>query len=223
MSHVIYDLDGVLLDTEQFYTQATSEIVSRWGKRFDWTVKANMIGRPSLDSARYLVEALDLPISAERYLEMRSARLVELFPHSPERAGAEEFTRRLHALGVPQAIATSSERTLFDLKSTNHSSWFSIFEAVLTGDDERVERGKPAPDIFIVTAEILGVSPSLCLVVEDSPVGLEAALAAGMQVVAMPDPAMDRSLYSTASLLVTSFSELDPGDLGFVGRGATAE
>src|SRR6185295_15326549 len=73
--YVIFDLDGVLLDTERFYTEVTQAIVGRWGKTFDWSVKGNMIGRPARDSARYLVETLQLPITADEYLRERAAML----------------------------------------------------------------------------------------------------------------------------------------------------
>ena len=105
---VIFDLDGVLLDTEHFYTEVTDEICRGYGKVFDWSIKRNMIGRPSLESAQYLVEALSLPITPEEYLQRRSVRLEELFATATEKPGAEAFTRALAARGVPIAVATSS-------------------------------------------------------------------------------------------------------------------
>jgi pseudouridine-5'-monophosphatase len=212
---VLFDLDGVLLDTEHFYTEVTDEICRQYGKRFDWSVKSNMIGRPSLESARYLVETLSLPIEPEEYLRRRRLRLEELFPTADERPGAEAFTRELAARGVPLAVATSSERVLLDLKTRRHGDWFSIFRAVVPGDDPRVRRGKPAPDIFRVAAEASGARPDAGVVCEDAPAGLEAARAAGMQVVALPDPAMDRERYAEADLVVGAWSDLRPEDLGF--------
>ncbi|MFT5041774.1 MAG: pseudouridine-5'-monophosphatase [Hyphomicrobiaceae bacterium] len=211
----IFDLDGVLLDTESFYTEVTQEIVGAWGKKFDWAIKSNMIGRPSLESARYLVDALELPISAEEYLTRRAVRLEELFPEAKERPGAEAFVRALSALGVPLALATSSERRLFDLKIQNHRDWFACFDAIVVGDDPRVMRGKPAPDILLVAAGDLGIPPVDCLVFEDAPAGLEAGLAAGMRVIALPDAEMDRAPYAGADLVVDSFGDLDPAHLGF--------
>lgn len=211
---LIYDLDGVLLDTEPYYTEATQEVVSEFGKTFDWSVKRNMIGRPSLESARYLVTALALPISAEEYLRRRSARLEALFLEAREIAGAERFTRRMHALGIHQAVATSSERRLLELKTRRHQDWFAIFEAIVSGDDDRVKAGKPAPDIFLVAAAALGADPCNCLVFEDSPAGLEAAHRAGMQVVAVPDPAMEIDRFRTAEMIIESFEDLEPCVLG---------
>jgi pseudouridine-5'-monophosphatase len=212
---VIYDLDGVLLETEHFYTEVTQEIVGRYGKVFDWSVKSNMIGRPSLESARYLVQTLELPISAEDYLRLREKGLIERFPRCEEKAGAEAFVRALYARGIAQAVATSSEKTLFDLKTSRHGDWFALFGATVTGDDVRVHRGKPAPDIFLVAAGELGIEAGDCLVFEDAPAGVEAARAAGMQVIAVPDAAMDRRKFAAADAVIGDFREISPADLGF--------
>lgn len=211
---VIFDLDGVLLDTEHFYTEVTDEICREYGKVFDWSIKRNMIGRPSLESARYLVGALSLPITPEQYLARRSIRLEELFPTSMEKAGAEAFTRELAARGVPIAVATSSERHLFESKTLRHKDWFSLFTAVVVGDDPRVKKGKPAPDTFLVAAEELGVKPEECVVFEDAPAGLQAAHSAGMQVVAIPDEAMDRATYASAEFLIETYADVTPEMLG---------
>ena len=88
-THVIFDMDGVLLDTERFYTEVTQAIVGRYGKVFDWSIKGDMIGRSARDAAAYLVEALDLPISADDYLREREAGLAALMPTARPLPGAE--------------------------------------------------------------------------------------------------------------------------------------
>ena len=213
-SHFIFDLDGVLLDTEPFYTRATQTVVERYGKTFDWAIKANMIGRPALDSARYLVEALELPIPPRKYLEERQQELERLFPEAEEIAGAEAFTRSARAAGIMQGVATSSERRLFECKTRRHRAWFSLFETVVCGSDERLQAGKPAPDIFLLAASELGAPVRDCLVFEDSPVGVEAARAAGMQVVAVPDPHLEAGLLADADLVIENFCDLRLADLG---------
>jgi len=211
----VFDLDGVLLDTEHFYTEVTQEICSAYGKVFDWSIKRNMIGRPSLESAEYLVDALSLPISPQDYLCRRSRRLEGLFVAATERVGAEAFTRALAGAAVPLAVATSSERYLFELKISRHRDWFSIFDTIVVGDDPRVEAGKPAPDIFLVAAASLGIEPERCVVFEDAPAGLQAARAAGMQVVALPDPDMERERFAQADLIIERFADIGLADLGF--------
>jgi pseudouridine-5'-monophosphatase len=210
----IFDLDGVLLDTEHFYTDVTEEICRGYGKVFDWSIKRNMIGRPSIESARYLVGALSLPITPEEYLERRAVRLEQLFEKSLEKPGAEAFTRLLASRGVPIAVATSTERHLLARKILQHADWFSVFDAIVVGDDPRVKKGKPAPDTFLVAAGELGMKPEECVVFEDAPAGLEAAHAAGMQVVAIPDEMMDRDAYTKAELVIDRYADITPEDLG---------
>jgi pseudouridine 5'-phosphatase len=212
-SHVIFDLDGVLLDTEPLYTRATQQIVGEYGKVFDWSVKGGMIGRGPLDGARYLVDALELPLEPEEYLARCNPLLAVLFPSVGEIPGAREFVLSLAARGVPMAVATSAEAALTRLKLQRHA-WFDAFGAIVSGDDPRIRRAKPAPDIFLVAAAELGAEPEACLVFEDSPAGVEAALAAGMQVIALPDPALDTSRFAGAERVVRSFSVLSPSDLG---------
>jgi pseudouridine-5'-monophosphatase len=211
----IFDLDGVLLDTEPLYTTATAEVAARFGKLYDWSVKRDCIGRGTLEAARIIVEALALPLSPEALVVERDRVLVELLARAPALAGAEMFSRALAARGVPLAIATSTEAPLFAIKAARHRDWLAIFRVAVCGDDPRVARAKPAPDIFLAAAADLGAAPADCLVFEDSPFGVEAACAAGMQVIALPDPAMERARYARADAVVTGFAELTPDRLGF--------
>jgi pseudouridine-5'-monophosphatase len=213
-SHVIFDLDGVLLDSEPLYTEATQQVIGPYGKVFDWSIKGDMIGRSSLEGARHLIRSLALPISPEEYLERRRPLLELLFSKVTEIAGARGFVESLRERGVPLAVAISSEARLFRLKTAHHA-WFRHFSVIVCGDDPRIHQLKPAPDVFLITAVELGVAPEQCLVFEDSLAGVSAARAVGMQVVALPDPAMDRSRYAEADLVIGSYDELKPADIGF--------
>ena len=210
---VIYDMDGVLLNTEGFYTEVTQAIVQRFGKVYDWSIKRHMVGRPAIVSARILVERLELPISPEEYLTEREHALASLFPRAEAMPGAREITQEVRARGAPQAVASSSSRRLFDLKTTLHRTWFADFDVIVLGDDPRVNAGKPSPDIFLVAARELGVVPDECVVIEDAPAGVAAARAAGMQVVGVPDPGMDPAGLAEADLIVASLTELRAEDL----------
>jgi pseudouridine-5'-monophosphatase len=214
ITHVIFDMDGVLLDTERLYTASTQQIVSRFGKTFDWSVKGDMIGRPALDSARHLVQALELPMTPEEYLAEREVILETMMPTAEAMPGAKEMTAWLRSSGVRHAVATSSARRIYELKTVRHRDWFETFAVVVTGDDPRIARGKPAPDIFLLAAAELGVRPEQCVVVEDAPSGVAAGRAAGMRVVAVPDPAMDRKRYAEADVVVESLAVVTPEVLG---------
>jgi pseudouridine-5'-monophosphatase len=206
---VIYDMDGLLLDTEIFYTEVTQLIAGRFAKVFDWSVKSQMIGLPALESARYLVQTLALPITPEQYLEEREQLLAERFPNARAKPGARELVAHLHRHRIPQAVATSSTRSLFELKTRRHD-WFALFDTIVTGDDPQIKRGKPAPDIFLTAAQRLAVAPANCLVFEDAPSGMRAALAAGMSVVTVPEPEMDKSVYRDAHQILETLQAFDP-------------
>jgi pseudouridine-5'-monophosphatase len=212
--HVIFDLDGVLLDTEPLYTEATAAVAARFGKRYDWTVKRECIGRGTLEAARIIVDALALPLTPEELVRQRDLTLERLLAGAAPLPGARALSDALAARGVPMAIATSTESRLYAVKAAAHRAWLASFRAVVCGDDPRVRRSKPAPDIFLAAAADLAAAPGDCLVFEDSPFGVEAARAAGMQVIALPDPAMDTARYGAAHRVVRGFAELTLASLG---------
>ncbi len=187
-THVLFDLDGVLLDTERLYTEATQAIVGRFGKTFTWDIKRDAMGRDADLSARIVLERLGVPLTSEEFLAERGPILESLVARCQAMEGAEAFVRTLVGGGVQVAVATSSDRRLYELKVRPHA-WFDLFSAVVCGDDPRVGAKKPAPDIFLVAAGELRAEPRRCLVFEDSLAGVEAALRAGMRVVALPDAA----------------------------------
>lgn len=206
-SHVIFDLDGVLLDTEKLYTQATQSVVGQFGKTFDWTLKSKMMGRHELEAAELLVQTLELPITAEEYLRRQLPIAEALFRSAEEVKGAAAFVTELRKRGHQLAVGTSSTRRLYDLK-TSHLGWFDSFAVVISGDHPEVRALKPAPDIFLAAARALGAEPNACLVLEDSPAGVLAGRAAGMTVIAIPDPALESDRFVAADLIVRSYAEL---------------
>ncbi|NKB75880.1 MAG: HAD-IA family hydrolase [Gammaproteobacteria bacterium] len=217
VTHALFDMDGLLLDTEVIYTQITQKIVSRFGKTYDWSIKSNMIGRRAIDSARYLVSQLDLPMTAEEYLEERNGMLLAAFATAKALPGAERLIRHLYQHNVPIALATSSNRDLYEVKASSHQDWFTLFNTVVTGDDSEITEGKPAPDIFNVAASRIGASPVSTLVFEDAPSGLAAGIAANMRVVVVPDSNMEKSRYMGADLILNSLIEFDPSTYGLPG------
>jgi HAD superfamily hydrolase (TIGR01509 family) len=215
ITHVIFDNDGLLLDTEPFYTTAHQAMAARHGKVFDWSIKSRMIGLRAQDSAQVMIETLQLPISVPEYLEARKKTLDELFPLSEPLPGAVKLTQHLHKLGIPMAVATSSDSRHYYLKITKHQEWYRIFQCVVMGDDPEIKNGKPDPDIFLLAAKRMQADPAHCLVFEDSPAGIAAARAAGMYAVAVPDSHMEDSVYSNAHQILRSLNELAPAYWGF--------
>jgi pseudouridine 5'-phosphatase len=205
-TRVLFDMDGVLLDTERLYTQATQAIVGRYGKVFGPEVKRDAMGRDALVSARIVLERLGVPLAPEAFLAERGPILEALVAECRAMVGAEAFVRQLRTMGVPMAVATSSDRPLYRLKTRAHD-WFALFDAVVCGDDPRVRAKKPAPDIFLAAAEDLRAAPSECVVFEDSLAGVEAALAAGMRVVALPDPAIGAEHFGAAHAVLRGWHE----------------
>jgi pseudouridine-5'-monophosphatase len=209
---VLFDLDGVLLDTEPLYTQATQAVTSQYGRDYDFALKRQVMGGSAIAGAKVIIEALGLPLSPEEYLAQRRLHLEQLFRTAPPIEGAEQLVSQLATYRLPLAVATSSERSLFELKTRPHS-WFSLFTKVICGDDPRIAAPKPAPDIFQLAAAELGVRADECLVFEDSPAGVAAAHAAGATVIARRNPALSAENLAIAQLVVTRYDELDLKDL----------
>lgn len=210
ITHVIYDLDGLLLDTEPLHLLMIQTIVNRYEKVFDPSIQSKFAGRNALDSAQFLVEMLALPITPQAFLEEREVFLDQLLPQAKPLPGAVRLTKHLHHHQIPQAVATSSRRRPFRLKTTHYQEWFTLFDCIVLGDDPTLKRGKPAPDIFLLTAQRLGANPEECLVFEDAHAGMEVALAAGMSVIVVPHPDVDKQLYREANQILDSLTDFDP-------------
>lgn len=218
ITHVIFDMDGVLLDTEIFYTEATQQIVQRYGKTLDWDTKARMIGRQASVAAQVLIDSLALPLTVDVYLQERNTLLNRLFPSAKAMPGVVEFTRYLQQHTIPYAIATSSPKAAFELKMQQHQAWLPSFAAIVRGDDPEVNAYKPAPDIFLAAAKAMQAPPEQCLVFEDSPAGIAAANAANMPVIALIDERMDPTIYHAANAQITHFAAFQPSEWGLPPR-----
>ena len=109
-------MDGLLLDTENIYSEVTQQIVQRYGSNFDWSLKKKIMGRRALESAQIIVETLDLPITAEEYLKERNEILLGRIAECKLIPGVEKLTRYFTQEGIPQAVATSSKKDTLEVK-----------------------------------------------------------------------------------------------------------
>lgn len=185
---VMFDMDGLLLNTEDVYTKVTNQILSEYGlPPFTWELKKRMMGQREDDACRLFVEETGIALSAIEYRDLRTRMHEEHFPSCRPLPGVMEVVSRLHQLKIPICVATSSTRSAYLLKSRENEELFSLFQGNIICGDE-VVRGKPAPDLFLEAAKRLGFSGKECLVFEDAASGVQAGLAAGMQVVWVPDP-----------------------------------
>ncbi|KAG2193672.1 hypothetical protein INT47_002314 [Mucor saturninus] len=212
--------DGLLLDTERVYTEVTQQILDKHanGVKFTWDVKSKLMGRTGDESATMVVETYKLPMTVPEYLEIMSTIQEDLFPHVMILPGVEKFVRHLKAHGIPMAVATSSTRSKFDLKTSLNKEFFELFDVIICGDDAEIKRGKPAPDLFLAAQKHLGNPPSEnCLVFEDAVNGVEAGLNANMHVVWIPDEnikCLTGDENHGAIVVLKSMEDLVPEDFG---------
>ena len=181
---VVFDLDGVLLDTEELWDEARRQIAAERGGRWPEDAQRAMMGMSSPEWSRYMHDVVGLAEPPEEISAEVVARLEALYRERlPLIDGALEAVRRIGSRW-PLAIASSSNRPLIDL-FLELTETADLFRATVSS--EEVARGKPAPNVYFEAARRLGVAASSCAAVEDSENGIRSAAAAGMRIVAIPN------------------------------------
>jgi HAD superfamily hydrolase (TIGR01509 family) len=205
----IFDLDGVLLDSEEVWDAVREAFVRERGGRYDAEVQRAMMGMSSGEWPRYLHDSAGVPDEPEAInAEVVQRMLAAYRGYLPLVPGAVEAVRRL-AEAFPLGLASSSNRPLIDTV-LELAGLTELFRATVSS--EEVARGKPAPDVYLETARRLGVAPERCAAIEDSHAGIRSARAAGMRVLAIPNPSYppDDDALAQADLVLASLAELTP-------------
>jgi HAD superfamily hydrolase (TIGR01509 family) len=206
---IVFDLDGVLLQSEEVWDAVRERYVRERGGRYDEEVQRAMMGMSAPEWSAFLHEDGGVPESPERI----NADVVDLMLEAYRRElpllpGAVDVVGRL-AARFPLALASSSNRAIFE-EVLRLAGIADAFEATVSS--EEVARGKPAPDVYLEAARRLGVAPERCAAIEDSHSGIRSAHAAGMRVIAIPNASYppDPEALALADVVLDSLDQLTP-------------
>jgi HAD superfamily hydrolase (TIGR01509 family) len=206
---VVFDLDGVLIASEEVWDEVRERYVRSRGGRYDDEVQRAMMGMSAPEWSRYLHEAAGVPEEADAINAEVVRLMLEAYrEHLPLLPGAVEAVRRT-AARFPLGIASSSNRELIEAVLAL-AGIADCFRATVSS--EEVARGKPAPDVYLEAARRLEVAPGDCVAIEDSHAGIRSAKAAGLRVVAIPNssyPPGEEAL-AAADTTIRSLAELTP-------------
>lgn len=205
---VIFDLDGVLIDSEQAWDDARRQFTIESGGHWRDEATRAMMGMSSLEWSGYMHDELAVPQEPGRISQLVVERMQALYRERlPLIPGAVDAVGRL-ARRWPLALASSANRELIDLVLELSGLGASFRVSV---SSEEVARGKPAPDVYLAAAQMMGVSPRFCVAVEDSANGIRSGRAAGMLVVAIPnrDLPPEPEALELADLVLRSLDDLD--------------
>ncbi len=206
---VIFDLDGVLVDSEQLWNQAREELTRASGGHWRADATRAMMGMSSPEWSRYLHEELEVPLWPDEISREVVRRMEQLYRERlPLLPGASDVVRALSDRW-PLGLASSANREIIDLV-LELAGWADAFEATVSS--EEVSRGKPAPDVYLEAARRVEVEPHRCAAVEDSSSGLRSAAAAGMALIAVPNPHYppDDDALALATVTLGTLQELTP-------------
>jgi HAD superfamily hydrolase (TIGR01509 family) len=206
---VVFDLDGVLVDSEAVWDEVRRLFTEENGGRWHKGAQRDMMGMSSVEWSRYVRDRLGVRMEPERISAEVADRVAELYRERlPLLPGAVEAVRAL-ATEWPLGVASSSNRHVIDLV-LDEAGIADEFRATVSS--EEVGAGKPAPDVYLEAAKRLDVDPSACVAIEDSTNGIRSAHAAGMAVVAVPnkDFPPEPDALALAPLVLDSLEEISP-------------
>ncbi|WP_374247675.1 HAD family hydrolase [Thermomonas sp.] len=203
---VLFDMDGLMLDSERAFTDCLAQAAREQAHRLPQSLWLQMVGGSDAHSRALLEARIGKPGSDAVQARARTLYDAVVDAGVPHRPGIVPLLRWLVAARVPRAVGTSTRNPLA-LRKLQAAGLLSYFDAVCTSSD--VEHPKPAPDVYLLAAQRLGVAPAHCVVLEDSPPGVRAALAAGMTPVQVPDLlAPDAATRALGHRIVASLDEV---------------
>jgi len=201
---IIFDLDGLMVDSEPLARAAWRALLAEYGHTLDEETVNAMLGLRLMDSAKVIKERFQLALAVEHVAERRAEIfLASLAGNLEPMPGLARLLSVVEARGLRRAVATSSP-AFYAPVALREIGAMDGFEAIITGD--MVARGKPAPDIYLAAAAALALSPEVCMALEDSPVGIRAAKAAGMRCVAVPNAQSAEMDLSEADAILPSLT-----------------
>ncbi|HET9081229.1 MAG TPA: HAD family phosphatase [Trebonia sp.] len=206
---VVFDMDGVLIDSEPVWERVRRKFVAEQGGQWRDDAQDRMMGMSTAEWSAYLSADFGLRLSAELIADnVIAAMTAEYQAHLPLLPGAVDAVRCLSARW-PLAVASSAPRSLIE-SVLDASGLRTAFAAAVSS--EEVARGKPAPDVYLKATQRLGIAPAACAAVEDSTNGLRSAAAAGLTVIAVPRPEYPpaRDALTRARIVLSSLAELTP-------------
>ncbi|HEX3724468.1 MAG TPA: HAD family phosphatase [Nitrolancea sp.] len=206
---VIFDLDGLLVDSEPVQIEAWETFLARYHRSLSPGLLQRMFGLRIWDSARLLIDELALPLTVDEVVRERDALFFDLLPgRLLAMPGAVTTVHALAARSYRLALATSGHRLYVDIV-LSELQLEGVFEAEVTGD--MVTHGKPSPDIYLAAANQLALSPKVCVALEDAPIGIASSKAAGMTCLAIPNEmTRDLSGIELADAVLTGLDEVVP-------------
>ncbi|XKL60569.1 hypothetical protein PGB90_007626 [Kerria lacca] len=217
VKYVIFDMDGLLLNTEKIYFDTFYNILGKYGKTYTDEMRIKVMGTVPKDTYSIFIKDYQLPVSVEDLTNEIFSQLLMNMEAAELMPGAEKLVLHLKKNNIPIAIATSSGKESFEVKTKKHRTFFDMFHHIVLGSfDPEVKHGKPAPDIFRVCASRFpeNPAPEECLVFEDAPNGVQAAVSADMQVVMVPDPIVPNEKTKLATKVISSLLEFKPEEFG---------
>ena len=175
---ILFDLDGVLIDSEPLHGQAWNETAAIFDLNLTYSQLKLLRGRRRIDCANELVKLISKTVKIEDVLKIHKPISRRLILSAQAMSGSESLIKRCHKQNIPMALVTSSSSESLKLKTANHE-WMNLFSKRVLGDDNLLDKGKPAPDPYLLAAEKLNIAPENCWAVEDSISGVTSALKAG--------------------------------------------